>query len=508
MMDHFSPATERVVQFAQELAQKRHAKQPDLIEWLSALLDDEDGKPRELIPQAYPALMRWQKLPAESYPAPAPEALFAAAQQWALRCRRDRLITTEFLLLAVLQASPTFQVECATVRIDLEELAAKLQLPLPGDHATEAQPSPGLIFDPLLTTATGPVWRVVDANLNRAREAIRVLEDGARFLRNDQFLATSLKELRHGLAAAAQRLSVAELLSGRDTTNDVGTTIQTEREYVRQNPEAVALANWKRLQEALRSCEEYGKIIDPEFAAAIEQLRYRAYSLEVASQTGAAQPDWLHRARLYLLMGPQDGPQSLERIIYESVEGGVDVIQWRDKTLADRERYLQAERVRRWTDQLRVPLIINDRVDIAWFVGAEGVHLGQDDLPLAVVRQQVGQKLRIGVSSHVLAEAEAAILGGADYLGAGPTFPSQTKSFKSFPGLDYLRELAGWQTVPIFALGGIDAQNLPEVLATGQRRIAVSRAITAADDPKAAAMQLASLLRQADAPQPTLELDP
>jgi thiamine-phosphate pyrophosphorylase len=128
-------------------------------------------------------------------------------------------------------------------------------------------------------------------------------------------------------------------------------------------------------------------------------------------------------------------------------------------------------------------------------VDADGVHVGQEDLSVKDARAIVGTQMLIGVSTHNIDQARAAVLDGANYLGAGPTFPSNTKSFEAFAGLEYLREVAGEISLPTFAIGGIAADNVADVLATGIRRVAVSSAITAASDPATTAIQMLNKVR-------------
>jgi thiamine-phosphate pyrophosphorylase len=141
--------------------------------------------------------------------------------------------------------------------------------------------------------------------------------------------------------------------------------------------------------------------------------------------------------------------------------------------------------------------MINDRADLAAATNADGVHLGQDDFSVKDARAIVGTRSIIGVSTHNIDQARAAVLDGANYLGAGPTFASVTKQFATFAGLDYLRSVAAGIRLPTFAIGGISAKNLPEVLATGITCVAVGTAITAAPEPASAARELLGMLNAA-----------
>jgi thiamine-phosphate pyrophosphorylase len=145
---------------------------------------------------------------------------------------------------------------------------------------------------------------------------------------------------------------------------------------------------------------------------------------------------------------------------------------------------------------------VNDRADVAAIVGADGVHLGQEDLSVKDARAVVGTRTLVGVSTHNITQARAAVLDGANYLGAGPTFPSRTKAFDDFAGLEYLRQAAAEIQLPTFAIGGITAENLPEVIAAGLSRVAVGAAVTEAAEPGVAARKLLVMLENS-APERT-----
>src|SRR5262249_28489189 len=134
--------------------------------------------------------------------------------------------------------------------------------------------------------------------------------------------------------------------------------------------------------------------------------------------------------------------------------------------------------------------IVNDRADIAAASGADGVHVGQEDLSVKDARAIVGPHMLVGVSTHNIEQARAAVLDGANYLGAGPTFASRTKSFDDFAGLDYLREVSSEIRLPTFAIGGITAENVPSVIRVGIERVAVSSSIVDAPNPPVAAREL------------------
>ncbi|MBW3539816.1 MAG: thiamine phosphate synthase [Planctomycetes bacterium] len=354
--------------------------------------------------------------------------------------------------------------------------------------------------------------RILDAAGNRAREGLRVVEDYVRFALDDAQLTGAFKDLRHRLTAALRKISFGTapgadasgsmaLESSRDTEHDVGTRLSHEGERSRRSLLDVVRANLKRSQEALRTLEEYGKLLAPAVGAAFETLRYELYTLEKSVLQPCTGRRQLEDCRLYLLVTEALCRQGIEAVVRGAIAGGVDMVQLREKELSDRELLAQARRVRQWTREAGALFIVNDRPDIALLSDADGVHVGQDELPVKDARRIVGPQRLVGVSTHNIEQARQAVRDGADYLGAGPVFPSQTKEFTDdeLTGLEFVRQVASEISVPWFALGGIDARNITEVTAAGATRIAVSAAICGADEPAAAACELAPRLSPATA---------
>ena len=159
------------------------------------------------------------------------------------------------------------------------------------------------------------------------------------------------------------------------------------------------------------------------------------------------------------------------------------MLQLRDKSLDDRQLIERARLLREATSAAGALLIVNDRPDVARLARADGVHLGQEDLSVKDVRWIVGPEALVGVSTHSIEQARQAVLDGANYLGVGPTFPSGTKQFAEFPGVALLRAVATEIRLPAFAIGGIDRENLDQVLDAGFHRVALGGAVTAAKVP-------------------------
>lgn len=339
------------------------------------------------------------------------------------------------------------------------------------------------------------VQRILDANANRAREALRVMEDATRFVLDDAHLSKQLKQLRHDLAQALTGLGPLD--SARDTPNDVGTAITTERELDRAGVHGVAVAAGKRLSEALRSLEEFSKTLGDHargVASNFESLRYRGYTLEqqlnAALGTGQAK-QW----RLCVLI-----TESLCRggdwlgVAEAVVAGGADCIQLREKDLDADELLNRTRRLVGLARPKGVSVILNDRPDIALAAEADGVHLGQTDLPCKEARKLFGRQLLIGVSTSNLDEAKQAHADGADYCGVGPMFPTTTKHKPVIAGPDYLKQYLTWDRLPHLTIGGITPGNISELTAVGVQGVAVSSTVCAASDPVQQTQTLAGTL--------------
>jgi thiamine-phosphate pyrophosphorylase len=351
-------------------------------------------------------------------------------------------------------------------------------------------------------------WRVVDANLNRGREGLRVLEDFVRFASDHSGLTRQVKQMRHRLVAAEQLLESqfrneqSLTTDQRDTEGDVGTAITVDGEQHRGSLRELVRANCRRLQEALRSLEEFGKLLSTRFAADMKQLRYEAYTLEKdlmalsSSQlTPAADRDVrLRQSRLYVLITEESCRLPWKQVVESVLAAGAHVLQLREKALADRDLLRRAQWFSDACRESGALCVINDRPDITRAADGDGVHVGQEELPCEFARELIGPGRLVGLSTHSPQQAQDAIRAGADYLGVGPVFPSQTKSFAEFPGLLYVQEAARTVTIPWFAIGGVTLSNLSELLAAGATRVAVTSAIAMSDNPGAVVTEFLSQL--------------
>jgi len=507
-----SPAVERVLQEAREMAGLCGAVASHPLHVMHCLFSDESRAHAILTAAGYTLndLLTDFELDSEGYSDGEPvkvddrdvEAALQQCRRWLRESPGESEIRTEHLLAALAVVDP-----------DCTDLFTRLNLtPDEVRGAPHASTEP-LVIDEPHTGATGSasatqlsiaisesaassagVLRILDAAANRGREGLRVIEDAARFLLNDAHLCGLLKSLRHELAIALQQLGSDHFHASRDTTGDVGTAITTSSESERSSAAHVLRANCKRVEESLRSLEEYGKLIDPAAAATIEQLRYRFYTLEKALLISESNQTRLADCRLYLLVTETACRTGFERVVKGALDGGVDVIQLREKDIDDRRLIDRAAQVRDWTTSAGALFILNDRPDLAVLSGADGVHVGQDDLTVQHTRQIIGPDRLVGVSTHSIEQARQAVLDGADYLGVGPTFPSQTKQFDTFTGLDFVRSVNAEIGLPWFPIGGISPDNITQVIAAGASRVAVSSAICGAVDAESMARGLRAQL--------------
>ena len=498
MKIEFSPALQLAFDRARQFAMRDRAAEAEPRHLLCGLLAEEEGKAVKALIDAgtdWPRLQTHLGLPLALDAAPPGDLpmhpslanVMILARELAVVHGDEGTISTDHVLLALLTKDDGLRNELQGFGFD----HARLEAGIVGTAAPLALEEPLFLSQPTEEVDTA---RILDASANRAREALRVLEDYTRFVLADAFLSGQLKQLRHDLAQALDLLPASMLLEARDTLNDVGTTISTEQEWQRPSLAAVVQANAKRLQEALRSLEEFGKVVAVEFAQRVEQIRYHSYTLERAIVQNSRSRERLANAQLYVLVTDALCRASLVGTVKEAILGGAQIIQLREKGIDDRTLLARARDVRAVTRSTGTLFIVNDRPDIARLVEADGVHLGQDDFPIQEARRILGPEALIGVSTHNIEQVRRAILEGASYLGVGPTFPSRTKAFDAYAGLDFVKQAFAETSLPAFAIGGIDLGNAEQVCAVGARGIAVSQAICAADDPRDVARRLRRVL--------------
>lgn len=505
-MRDYTPASARALEAAQQWARRAGEAAVLPLHLLLALLAEDEGRAAALLRrvgldpgsarQALGNPLSAANVQGHTNPLPHSPEYLAVLEHACDAFSIEGDLSTEQLLASLLHLDVGLrgQLEClglSWVRFQAETKA------LQGPPLSVEEPlqldNPVRLSD---TTDRMDSARILDACANRAREALRVIEDYTRFVLDDAFLSGELKGLRHHLAEVLGQIDPPheDFLAAREMLRDVGAALTTESEQTRESLIDVAQANLKRLQESLRSLEEFGKLHSPVVGQAFEKARYRSYTLERAIVLGTTSRQRLAEAKLYILVSGRGCAAALDWTIAEAAAGGANVIQLREKELTDRALLERARQVRHWTRQAGVLFIMNDRPDIARIVEADGVHLGQEELPVKEARRILGPDALIGVSTHSLDQVRQAVLDGASYIGVGPTFPSETKQFADFPGLEFVRQALAETSLPAFVIGGVTLKNVGEAVQAGARRVAVSQALCQADDPRSVARALREAL--------------
>lgn len=350
------------------------------------------------------------------------------------------------------------------------------------------------------------LWRIVDVEFNRVSEGLRVLEDQARFVWQDRELTAALKQLRSEAARLAQPLR-PRLLAARDAAADLGLELSQNLQLDHKTETSqLVTANLKRVQEGLRSLEEHLKPLGHyPLAKAYELLRFQAYDLEKQIQ------QQLERSRrrfpvtdLYGITAREFalGRSNLE-VVKLMLAGELQLIQYREKELPLLEQYRECIKIRDLTAAAGACFIVNDHPDLARAVAADGVHLGQEDLPVPAVRSIVGEGLLIGRSTHSPQQAREAVKLGVDYIGVGPLYQTFTKKGVGPPvGLGYLDYVVKNIDLPLVAIGGIKQSNLAEVVRHGASCLALVTEIVGAKDIPAKIKALRREIAQAKESKP------
>lgn len=332
--------------------------------------------------------------------------------------------------------------------------------------------------------------RLFDANFNRCREGLRVIEDILRFSLNLP-LFQELKTMRHTLKEIEESLGSLKL-AFRDVGNDLGkNSFLQEKE--RKNLKDLLLANFKRVEESLRVLEEVLKLDFSNQAFTIKNLRYQAYDLE---QKVLALLSRSFNLSLYLVTDSRHNSLPLEKVVEEGIKGGVSIVQLREKHLPDAEIYKLGKKVLKVCSLYQVPLIIDDRADLCLALDAHGVHIGQKDIPVKAVRKILGPFKIIGKSTHSLKQAQQAVQEDIDYFAFGPLFATPTKDYTPV-GLEYIQEIKDLSLKsqkPVVFIGGITEQTLPLLSSYQLGAVAVVREIMASSNPQKSAKNICQTL--------------
>jgi len=341
----------------------------------------------------------------------------------------------------------------------------------------------------------------MDANLDRLGEGLRVLEDVARFVLGDVALTERLKRLRHEMIPMDPNLK-RRLLAARDAEGDLGRKSSVAG-IERRGLEDVVIANARRAQESLRVLEEFAKLpeIPPEIAGRdFERARFELYDIERELVFDLDRSRKRESIRgLYIIIDAEAlrGSVSELEAARRAIAGGVGVLQYRDKVHSRREALSIAQELRDCCARAGVLFIVNDWADIALAVEADGLHIGQEDLPVNVVRKTLPPEMIIGCSVRTVPQAQRAEAEGADYLGVGSVYPSPTKPGAEVIGVAGLRAVKGAVSVPIVAIGGIAETNAGEVIGAGADGVAVIGAVLNAADITEATRRLKAVVEKA-----------
>jgi thiamine-phosphate pyrophosphorylase len=338
--------------------------------------------------------------------------------------------------------------------------------------------------------------RIVDANLNRTGEGLRVLEEFARLSLNDGPLTRRLKELRHALLAVPPGTQ-ARLIAARDAAGDVGRDMKAKRQAEARGLPDTIVANARRVQESLRVLEELARTAAlPLGTDTYKTARFSLYDIEKTLLARLSRREQAARlAGLYIIIDTAflkgRDPATLAT---QALDGGASVIQLRAKGLDTRAFLATAEKIKAVCQPRGIPFIVNDSLEVALAVDADGLHVGREDLPVATARRLLPVDKLLGASVLTVDEAVRARSEGADYLGAGCAFPTITKSSAEVVGCGRLAEIKQAVDLPIVAIGGINKGNIAEVMRTGAAAAAVISAVLGAPDVESATRELVNII--------------
>jgi len=341
------------------------------------------------------------------------------------------------------------------------------------------------------------IYRIIDANANRISEGLRTLEDHFRFASPDKILNENIRNLRHIVRNSLKEFD-GIMISSRESLNDNGLVLsQSSDTGKRSSVKEFVTANFKRVEEALRSVEESLKLINEnDKSKSIEMIRFSIYDLEkqAVSKLNKNLPEGIYgitaeefskgRSNLY--------------VAKEMISAGIKMIQYREKEDRKSRKVMLEEclEIRKITKDAGALFIVNDYLDIAILSEADGIHCGQNDLSVSDIRR-LSSDLMIGISTETPEQGKKAISDGADYIGIGPVFKTNTKKDVCAPvGLDYLNYASKNINIPFVAIGGIKENNIEQVLSAGCSTIAIISEITGADDIKAKVNKLNEIINK------------
>ena len=324
------------------------------------------------------------------------------------------------------------------------------------------------------------ISQIIDANLDRAREGLRVLEDWARFGLGKEDFVIKIKNFRQILGK--NHLNIYKI--SRDHIKDPCRGLSHDEQINRKNPSKIISCNSARVQEALRVIEEFSRDHNNKLSKIASEIRYEIYNLEIELLNFNAR----ERSKLIIsennLYSITDHRENLLDIIEKILLGGVKIIQHRFKDGNDKDNLREAIEINYLCKKYNSLFIVNDRVDIALASNADGVHLGQDDIDITTARKLLGSSKIIGVSANNSNDISKAIKNGCDYIGVGPVFQTLTKKNKEPLGVEKIKALTKDINIPWFAIGGINKANISILKNYGIRKVAVVSGLLNSKDPR------------------------
>ena len=330
------------------------------------------------------------------------------------------------------------------------------------------------------------IFQIIDANLDRAREGLRVLEDWARFGLSKDDLVIKLKNFRQILGK--NHLDIYK--KSRNYIEDKCKGLSHAEQINRKNPNEIISSNSARVQEALRVIEEFSRSHNNKLSEIASEIRYEIYSMEIDFLNFNIRKNSTEIIKDNNLYAITDQKENLLEIIENILVGGVKIIQHRFKKGSDKEILKEAIKIKSLCEKYDSLFIVNDRIDIALASNADGIHLGQDDLDLKTARKLLGESKIIGISANNAIDISNAIENGCDYIGIGPVFRTETKKCKEPLGLDHIQSISKDLKIPWFAIGGINKKNISQLRKYGISKIALISELMNSKDPKNEAIMI------------------
>jgi thiamine-phosphate pyrophosphorylase len=339
--------------------------------------------------------------------------------------------------------------------------------------------------------------RIIDANINRLGEGLRVLEEFARMTFNDSVLTQKLKDMRHQ-TVKIDTLLQKRLLGVRDSVGDVGSDMEVTGDVKKRNITSTISANAKRAQESLRVLEEIAK--NPDIRLDTEKFRkarFELYEIEKELMGKALRKEKIERVTgLYAVVDTESlkGRKPV-KVAEQMIKGSAKIIQLRCKERSAGEFLNIAKDLKKICARKNILFIVNDSLEVALAAGADGLHVGQEDMPVVEARKLIPIDMILGCSVSNLKEAIKAKNDGADYLGAGAIFATETKKSAEAVGLERIKEIKKVVGLPIVAIGGINKNNLSDVIRAGADSAAVISGIMGAENIEKATRELVQIIK-------------